>query len=274
MAPAARPAFLKGAGGPPSIEAAGHLLGPTPGDQSEQALLPSRPRWRRCSCCRVGARCAPGPGPPQASLLRSCRGTGQGVRATVLRPVVGCTCPARATGPCPRAPAAGGAGAGLVRWLWALGLRPQHDNTTTQQHNKGPAGGGQGAQWPRPWPRVGIHMHRARARGAALSLACAVLVKGERPAAGVAGGCPWVAAYSPQVPQWGPQWAPKWALNGAPNGLSMRSHWPHPTVVVSSEIGYYRSAALYAQTDTRYIRAIDLRKFALTFHSSNNPDKS
>jgi hypothetical protein len=135
MAPAARPAFLKGAGGPPSIEAAGHLLGPTPGDQSEQALLPSRPRWRRCSCCRVGARCAPGPGPPQASLLRSCRGTGQGVRATVLRPVVGCTCPARATGPCPRAPAAGCRGrAGAL----AVGFGPasttrQHDNTTTQQ---------------------------------------------------------------------------------------------------------------------------------------------
>ena len=81
-----------------------------------------------------------------------------------------------------------GAGAGLVRWLWALGLRAQHDNTTTQQHYKGPAGGGQGAQWPRAWPRVGIHMHRPRARGATLSLACAVLVEGERPAAGVAGG--------------------------------------------------------------------------------------
>ena len=46
----------------------------------------------------------------------------------MLRPVVGCTCPARATGPCA---SCGVQGPGwCARGLWARGLRPQHDNTT------------------------------------------------------------------------------------------------------------------------------------------------
>ena len=235
MAPAARPAFKKGPGGTgPSIEAAGHLSGKTPGDLGAQSLCPpTRSRWRSCSCCCVGARSAPGPGLPQASLARGCRGAGQGDMATVLRPVVGCTCPARATGPCPRAPAAGRRGrAGAL----AVGSGPA---STTRQHNKGPGGGGQGAQWPRPWPRVGVDMHRPRARGATLSLARALLVEGERPAAGVAGGGPRGRSIQPPGALMGPSMGPELGVYGGLTGLSMRSHWPHPTVVVCSEIGYY-----------------------------------
>ena len=92
MAPAAaaRPAFFRGAlhGLAPSIEASGHLMGPTPGGQVAQAPCPLvRLRCPSCSCsCSVGARCAPGLGPPQASLTRGCRGIGQGGRAAVLLP--------------------------------------------------------------------------------------------------------------------------------------------------------------------------------------------
>ena len=166
----------------------------------------------------------------------------------MLRPVVGCTCLAWATGPCPRAPAAGHRGrAGAL----VVGSGPA---STTRQHHNAPAGGGQGAQRPRPWPGVGIHMHRPRARGATLALACALLVEGERPAAGVAGGGPRGRSIQPPGALMGPSMGPELYIGvyGGLTGLPMRSHWPHPTVAVSSEIGRYRPGALYQQREQCY----------------------
>ena len=136
-----------------------------------------------------------------------------------------------------------GAGAGLARWLWARGLRPQHDNTTTLA----PAGGGQGAQWTRPWPGIGVHMHRPSTDQGPEGQPWrwrALLVEGEGPAAGVAGGGARGRSIQPPGALMGPSIGPELGVYWGLTGLSMRSHWPHPTVVVCSEIGYYRSAAL------------------------------
>ena len=220
------------------------------------ARSPCGPRSDRAGAAAAAAAAALGRaaplGPPAAGVARAAAG-GQGRG-------IGRPCFARWSGAHARPGQQGhargrqlrGAGAGLARWLWARGLRPQHDNTTKARPvvARAPNGHGRGLVLGFTCTGQGPEGPPCRWR--------AVLVEGERPAAGVAGGGPRALSIQPPCALMGPSMGPELGVYGGLTGLLMRSHWPHPTVVVSSEI-FIRKFRLELFRN--------FRKFALTFQS-------
>ena len=201
MAPAAQPAFKKGPGTGPSIEAAGHLPGKIRAASARRACA-SRSGRDAYGAAAAAAAAVLGRAAPLAPARRRRRS-----RAAAGRQGrgIGRPCFARWPGAHARPGQQGhargrqlrGAGAGpaAAPWLWARGLCPQHDNTTKARPvvARAPNGHGRGivlgftctGQGPEGPPC------RWRAR-------CWLRAKGPPPAslAGARGG----AAYSPQAP--------------------------------------------------------------------------
>ena len=140
--------------------------------------------------CQPGPFLKAGRGPPQLQGDRASASPGGRVVAQVHGPGRG---PGMGPGQRPWAPAEGhghqprarGVRAGLACWLWALGLLHGSPRHQSQGHGH--------AQCPMVTAGTGLHKHRPRGRGRCWRWRL-VLGERKRPAAGVAGGGPWVAA--------------------------------------------------------------------------------